>query len=392
MRMEAIERTSSGSRSKILYLVTEDWYFWSHRLPIARASRDRGFEVVVATRVQSHGDRIAGEGFRVVPLGWRRRSLHPWNEAKALIELVRVYRRERPDIVHHIALKPAVYGSLAARLTGARAVVNTVAGMGYVFTSRELKARLLSPPLKSAFRFLFNRPNVRVIIQNPDDGNALAEYCGVGRDKTVLIRGSGVDLSRFAPRPEPAGRPNVTMVSRMLWDKGVGELVEAAKRLREANDPIDVTLVGVPDPENPASISNAQLEAWQREGLVRWLGYREDVAKVWADSTIAVLPTTYGEGVPKALIEAAACGRAVIATDVPGCREIVLPGESGLLVPPRDSDALLEAIRRLSHDPALRKRMGEKGREHAVGGFSEETVVEQTLALYDSLLGRGSTK
>ena len=392
MRMEAIERTSSGSRSKILYLVTEDWYFWSHRLPIARASRDRGFEVVVATRVQSHGDRIAGEGFRVVPLGWRRRSLHPWNETKALIELVRVYRRERPDIVHHIALKPAVYGSLAARLTGARAVVNTVAGMGYVFTSRELKARLLSPPLKSAFRFLFNRPNVRVIIQNPDDGNALAEYCGVGRDKTVLIRGSGVDLSRFAPRPEPAGRPNVTMVSRMLWDKGVGELVEAAKRLREANDPIDVTLVGVPDPENPASISNAQLEAWQREGLVRWLGYREDVAKVWADSTIAVLPTTYGEGVPKALIEAAACGRAVIATDVPGCREIVLPGESGLLVPPRDSDALLEAIRRLSHDPALRKRMGEKGREHAVGGFSEETVVEQTLALYDSLLGRGSTK
>jgi len=392
MRMEAIERTSSGSRSKILYLVTEDWYFWSHRLPIARASRDRGFEVVVATRVQSHGDRITGEGFRVVPLGWRRRSLHPWNEAKALVELVRVYRRERPDIVHHIALKPAVYGSLAARLTGARAVVNTVAGMGYVFTSRELKARLLSPPLKSAFRFLFNRPNVRVIIQNPDDGNALAEYCGVGRDKTVLIRGSGVDLSRFAPRPEPAGRPNVTMVSRMLWDKGVGELVEAAKRLREANDPIDVTLVGVPDPENPASISNAQLEAWQREGLVRWLGYREDVAKVWADSTIAVLPTTYGEGVPKALIEAAACGRAVIATDVPGCREIVLPGESGLLVPPRDSDALLEAIRRLSHDPALRKRMGEKGREHAVGGFSEETVVEQTLALYDSLLGRGSTK
>jgi len=392
MRMEAIERTSSGSRSKILYLVTEDWYFWSHRLPIARASRDRGFEVVVATRVQSHGDRIAGEGFRVVPLGWRRRSLHPWNETKALIELVRVYRRERPDIVHHIALKPAVYGSLAARLTGARAVVNTVAGMGYVFTSRELKARLLSPPLKSAFRFLFNRPNVRVIIQNPDDGNALAEYCGVGRDKTVLIRGSGVDLSRFAPRPEPAGRPNVTMVSRMLWDKGVGELVEAAKRLREANDPIDVTLVGVPDPENPASISNAQLEAWQREGLVRWLGYREDVAKVWADSTIAVLPTTYGEGVPKALIEAAACGRAVIATDVPGCREIVLPGESGLLVPPRDSDALLEAIRRLSHDPALRKRMGEKGREHAVGGFSEETVVEQTLALYDSLLGKGSPK
>jgi glycosyltransferase involved in cell wall biosynthesis len=386
MHMEAIERTSDGKRPKILYLVTEDWYFWSHRLPIARASRDRGFEVVVATRVQSHGERILGEGFRLVPLAWRRRSLHPWSETRAFVELLRVYDRERADIVHHIALKPAVYGSLAARLTRAPAVVNTVAGMGYVFTSRELKARLLGPPLKRAFRFLFNRPNVRVIIQNPDDGKALSDFCGVAGEQTVLIRGSGVDLSRFVPAPEPAGRPNVTMVSRMLWDKGVGELVEAAKILRDANDPIDVTLVGIPDPENPASIANAQLEAWQRDGLVRWLGYQDDVAKVWAGSTIAVLPTTYGEGVPKALIEAAACARAIIATDVPGCREIVLPGESGFLVPPRDTGALVAAIRKLSHDPELRKRMGEKGRELAAEGFSEETVVERTLALYDSLL------
>jgi len=390
--MEAIERTSTGSRPKILYLVTEDWYFWSHRLPIARASRERGFDVVVATRVQSHGDKIAGEGFRLVPLRWRRRSLHPWNETRALIELLDVYKRERADIVHHIALKPAVYGSLAARLTRSTAVVNTVAGMGYVFTSRELKARFLSPLLKGAFRFLFNRPNVRVIIQNPDDGRALNEFCGVGRDQTVLIRGSGVDLSRFVPTPEPAGRPNVTMVSRMLWDKGVGELVEAAKILRDANDPIDVTLVGIPDPENPASIPNAQLEAWQREGLVKWLGYQEDIARVWAASTIAVLPTTYGEGVPKALIEAAACARPIIATDVPGCREIVLAGESGLLIPPRDTAALVEAIRRLSHDAGLRKRMGERGRTLAAGGFSEETVVEQTLALYDSLLAAGRRK
>jgi glycosyltransferase involved in cell wall biosynthesis len=384
--MEAIPRTSLGSRPKILYLVTEDWYFWSHRLPIARASRDRGFEVVVATRVQSHGEKIIDEGFRLVPLGWRRRSLDPWRETRALAELIGVYRRERADIVHHIALKPAVYGSLAARLTGAPAVVNTVAGMGYVFTSRQLKARLLGPVLKGAFRFLFNRPNVRVIIQNPDDGNALSEFCGVSRSQTVLIRGSGVDLSRFIPTPEPPGRPNVTMVSRMLWDKGVGELVEAARRLRDSGEAVGVTLVGLPDPENPASISVAQLEAWQREGLVRWLGHQEDIAKVWADSTIAALPTTYGEGVPKALIEAAACARAIIATDVPGCREIVRPGESGLLIPARDTAALVDAIRTLARDGALRRRMGENGRAHAAGGFSEETVVAETLALYDSLL------
>jgi glycosyltransferase involved in cell wall biosynthesis len=384
--MEAYPHRSTGARPKILYLVTEDWYFWSHRVPIARAARDSGFEVVVATRVQSHGDRIARENFRLIPLRWRRRSLNPWHESRAVADVVRIYRRERPDLVHHIALKPAVYGSLAARASGAPAVVNTVAGLGYVFTSRQLKARVLSPILRRTFRHLFGRPNVRVIIQNPDDGIALAEFCRVRPEQTVLIRGSGVDLERFVPRPEPEGRPNVTIVSRMLWDKGVGELVEAARCLREAGEPVDVTLVGSPDPENPASIPESQLEAWQREGLVEWKGYQEDIARVWARATIAVLPTTYGEGVPKALIEAAACARPIVATDVPGCREIVKPGETGFLIPPRDTHALVDAIRRLARDPDLRARMGERGRAHAADGFSEKTVVEKTMALYESLL------
>lgn len=388
--MEALPRAATAKRPKILYLVTEDWYFWSHRVPIARAARAAGFEVVVATRVQSHGERILGEGFRLVPLGWRRRSLHPWNEARAVAELVGVYRRERPDVAHHVALKPAVYGSVAARLTGTGAVVNTVAGLGYVFTSRETKARLLNRPLRWALRLLFNRPNVRLILQNPDDGRALSEYCAVRPEQTVLIRGSGVDLSRFAPMPEPAGAPNVTMVSRMLWDKGVGELVEVARRLRAAGEPIRVTLVGAPDPENPASIPEERLRAWEREGLVEWLGYREDVADVWRSATIAALPTTYGEGVPKALIEAAACGRPIVATDVPGCREIVKHGETGLLVPPRDTAALESAVRRLSGDAALRRRMGEAGRAHAAAGFSEETVIRETMALYGSLLAGGA--
>jgi glycosyltransferase involved in cell wall biosynthesis len=383
--MEAVADKPMIRRPKLLYLVTEDWYFCSHRIPIARAALDAGYDVSVATRVRRHGEQIHQEGFRLIPLDWRRRSLHPWHETRAVFDLVRLYHREKPDIVHHIALKPAVYGSLAATLTHVPATVNTVAGLGYVFTSRSFKARVLSPWLKLAIRTLLNRRNSLIILQNPDDRRALGELCGTPRERTVLIRGSGVDVKRFAPMPDPDGVPNVTMVSRMLWDKGVGELVEASRRLRAAGTAINVTLVGTPDDENPASIPVARLEQWQNEGLVRWLGYRTDIEEIWRGSAIAVLPTTYGEGVPKALIEAAACARPIIATDVPGCREIVKHGESGLLVPRGDTDALADAIRRLVDDTDLRRRMGAVGAAYAAAEFSEEKVVEQTMGVYKRL-------
>ncbi|UCH85883.1 MAG: glycosyltransferase family 4 protein [Candidatus Latescibacterota bacterium] len=371
---------------KILYLVTEDWYFCSHRIPIARAARDAGYDVAVATRVRDHGDVIRREGFKLIPLDWRRRSINPWHETKALTDLVRLYRRERPDIVHHIALKPAVYGSLAARLTRVPATVNTVAGLGYVFTSRALKARMLSPALKFAIRTLLNRNSSLLILQNPDDRRVLGELCGTPRERTVLIRGSGVDVQRFVPMPQPDGIPNVTMVSRMLWNKGVGELVEATRRLKRDGASLTVTLVGAPDEENPASISVRQLEQWQHEGLVEWLGHRSDIEEVWRRSAIAVLPTTYGEGVPKALIEAAACARPIVATDVPGCREIVKSGESGFLVPPGDTGELADAIHRLVSDTSLRRRMGESGAGYARAEFSEQKVVEQTMRVYKRLV------
>jgi glycosyltransferase involved in cell wall biosynthesis len=300
-----------------------------------------------------------------------------------------VYRRERPDLVHHIALKPTLYGSIAARATRTSAYVNTVAGLGYVFTSREIKARILGPVMRFAFRRLLNNPNSHLILQNPDDRDVLERYCNVRPERTYLIRGSGVDMAEFTPAPEPDGTPNVMMVSRMLWSKGVGELVDAASRLKEAGRPIRVTLVGAPDPENPASIPERQLKKWEALGLVEWLGHRTDVRDLWRVASIAVLPTTYGEGVPKALIEAAACARPIVATDVPGCREIVVDGETGILVPPKDTDALLDAIKRLADDGSLRKSMGEKGRAHAAEGFSEEAVIESTLACYDSLLTKG---
>ena len=376
--------TVTRDKPVLLYLVTEDWYFWSHRLPIARAARAAGWEVMVATRVAKHGERIRREGFRLVPIGLRRRSLAPWREAAAIAELLRLYRRERPDLVHHVAMKPVLYGSLAAALAGVPAVVNALAGMGYVFTSSGVKARLLRPLIRTAFRWLLDRPNSRLILQNPDDIAVMTEGT-VAAERVALIRGSGVDTQLFTPREEPEGTPVAVMVSRMLWDKGVGELVEAARLLRRREVPLRVVLVGPPDPDNPASIPERQLSDWEASGDVAWWGERSDIAEIWAKGQIAVLPS-HREGLPKSLLEAAACGRPMVATDVSGCREIVRDGVTGLLVPPGDAGALADALERLARDPGLRRRLGAAARDLVEREFSEEAVVAQTLALYRSLV------
>ena len=376
--------TVARDKPVLLYLVTEDWYFWSHRLPIARAARAAGWDVMVATRVAKHGERIRREGFRLVPIGLRRRSLAPWPEAAAIAELARLYRRERPDLVHHVAMKPALYGSLAAALTGVPAVVNALAGMGYVFTSSEVKARLLRPLIRTAFRWLLDRPNSRLILQNPDDIAAMTKGT-VTAERVALIRGSGVDTQIFRPREEPGGTPVAVMVSRMLWHKGAGELVEAARLLRRRGVPLRVVLVGPPDPDNPASIPERQLRDWDASGDVAWWGERSDIAEIWAKGQIAVLPS-HREGLPKSLLEAAACGRPMIAADVSGCREIVRDGLTGLLVPPRDPESLADALERLARDPGLRRRLGAAARDLVERELSEEAVVAQTLALYRSLV------
>ncbi len=367
----------------VLYLVTEDWYFWSHRLPIARAARDAGWEVLVASRVEAHGERIRQEGFRLIPIKMRRRSLAPWREAATIAELIRIYRRERPDLVHHVAMKPVLYGSLAAAISSVPAVVNALAGMGYVFTSSGLKARVLRPLFRAGFRWLLERRGSRLILQNPDDVAAMTKGM-VTAERVALIRGSGVDTQTFRPREEPEGTPVAVMVSRMLWDKGVGELVEAARLLRARAVPLRVVLVGPPDPDNPASIAERQLRDWDAAGHIAWWGERSDIAEIWAQSHIAVLPS-HREGLPKSLLEAAACGRPMVATDVSGCREIVRDGVTGLLVPARDAERLAEALERLARDRDLRRRLGAAARDLVERELSEELVVAQTLALYRSL-------
>jgi len=371
---------------KILFFVTEDWYFWSHRLPLARAAKAAGYEVTVVTRVQEYGDRIRAEGFKLIPLALRRRGRNPWQELRVIMQLVRIYRMERPDIVHHVAIKPVLYGSVAAWLTHVRATVNALAGLGYVFSSNQRKARLLRPLVKLAYHFLLNRANSRTIIQNPEDRHLLTTAAFLGPEKTVLIRGSGVDVDLFAPTLEPQGAPIIVMACRMLWDKGVREFVQAARLLHETGVAARFVLVGKSDTENPTAVPVSQLVEWQQQGDVEWWGHREEMHRVFALSHIACLPTFYGEGLPKVLIEAAACGRPIVATDVPGCREIVRHGENGLLVPARDAPALAEALKQLILDPVMRERMGRRGREIVEAEFSVAKIVHETLAVYRSLL------
>ncbi|MGE5502828.1 MAG: glycosyltransferase [Actinomycetota bacterium] len=370
---------------KILFLVTEDWYFVSHRLDLARRTRDAGYEVVVATRVQAMGDLLEREGFRVIPISMLRRSRNLWHELQTIRQLIGIYQAEGPDIVHHVALKPILYGTLAAWFVGIGRVVNAAAGMGFVFTSSTWKARLLRPLITLGLKVLLSGRNRWLIVQNRDDGEMFRRL-GIGkRGHVALVRGSGVDVEQFVPLPEPPGDVTVAVVARMLWDKGVHKVVEAVRKLRAEGEPIRLLLVGDPDLDNPAAVPRERLEEWAREDGIEWLGFKDDIREVWARAHIACLPSRR-EGLPRSLLEAAACGRPMIATDVPGCRELVHDGENGILVQPRDVPGLAEAIRRLARDPALRARMGARGRKMVVDTFSDDIVIAQHLDLYRRVL------
>jgi glycosyltransferase involved in cell wall biosynthesis len=377
----------SNPRKSLLYIVTEDWYFWSHRLALARAARAAGWDVTVATRVQAHGERILAEGFRLVALPWRRGGGGLWRELRAIWILYRLLRRERPDLVHLIALKGIVYGGLAARLAGCRARVSTVAGLGYVFTSKSRRARLMRPLLSRALGWAMAGRGSLVTVQNPDDMRMLAAAGLVESARMSLIRGSGVDIGRFAPVPEPDGTPIVGMACRMVRDKGVGCVVAAARRLRAEGVAIRFHFVGALDAENRDAHSRAEVEGWVAEGLIEWHGPVQDVAGFWHSCHIAAYPSIYGEGIPKTVLEAAACGKPVVTTDMPGCRETVTDGITGFLVPPADPDAVADKLRLLAEDAALRRRLGAAARLKVLDEFADARIVAETLAVYDRAVG-----
>jgi lipopolysaccharide/colanic/teichoic acid biosynthesis glycosyltransferase/glycosyltransferase involved in cell wall biosynthesis len=377
-----------AERPRLLLLITEDSYFWTHRLDLARAARDAGLEVHIVTRVRDHGKRIADEGFKLVPIPFVRRGRQPFGELVGVLKLAWLYRRLKPDIVHHVAMKPILYGSWAARLAGVPAVVNAFAGLGYAFIEQSWQARALRAGLQAGLRSALALPNARVILQNDEDCNRLIREQVVRRDQVVMIRGSGVDLQVFHPVPEEHHDvPLIVLGARMLRHKGTEEFVHAARILQQQGIRARCVLVGKADADNPASLSEAQLAQWHREGIVEWWGHREDMADVLMGADVVVLPS-YAEGLPKILLEACACGKPVVATSVDGCREIVKEGDNGFLVPVKDSAALASAMSRLVSDPDLRRRMGHRGREIVVNAFSKEQVASETLAVYGDLLSR----
>jgi glycosyltransferase involved in cell wall biosynthesis len=378
----------SADAPRLLFVVTEDWYFVSHRLQLAIAAQRAGYRVAVATRVQDHAEPIANAGIELVELKrWRRSSLNPLREFLAVAELTVVMRRWRPNIVHLVALKPVLYGGLAARLAGVAIRVNALAGLGFVFLQDRALARLLRPLVKLALRWSLGGERAVTIVQNPDDRDLLVRERLVDVAHVRLIRGSGVDLDRFRATELPVGRPVVLLMSRMLWDKGVAEFVEAARIARESGADARFVLVGDPDPENPAAIPREVLQRWNQSSVVEWWGQRSDAPAVLAQARIVVLPS-YREGLPKVLLEAAASGRPMIATDVPGCREIVEPGVTGVLVPPRDASGLAHAILALLDDPERCRQMGARARDLAEREFGIEAVVSRTLDVYRECLGR----
>jgi glycosyltransferase involved in cell wall biosynthesis len=373
--------------AKILFVVTEDWYFRSHRLPLAVAAAENGYEVGVVTRLTGHKQTIEGAGVRTIPLlRMKRSSLNLFRELAAFLELFFIFRRERPDLVHLVALKPVLYGSLAAKLLRIPARVNALGGLGFVFSSERLLARLLRPLLLLMFRLMFNDPRSRLILQNQDDLRLLVQNARIDSSWVRLIRGAGVDLNDYVPHDLPAGVPVVMLASRMLWDKGVGEFVQAAITMKAKGIDARFVLVGEPDTENPSSVPREQLNEWHATGVVEWWGYCSDMPKALSESTIVCLPTYYGEGVPKVLIEAMACGRPIVTTDMPGCKDLVVGRKNGLLVKPRDSVGLAEGLSELLLNRSLCQRMGLEGRRIAEEEFSLKQVTEETLAIYGELL------
>lgn len=383
----ALRAANGRDQLTVLFVETDDWAFAKHRIDLGRAALAAGYRVVVAAPQTEWAAGLVEEGFEFFPIPLNRSSSNPFREIGAILALTRIYREVRPDIAHHVALKAIIYGSVAARMTRVPSMVNYITGLGYMYTGDDLHRRFLRYLISPALAIALRGKRVRNIFENVSDLKRLTSVGLVDARLSIVGHGAGVDMERFKPTPEPPGDPVVLLASRLLWDKGVGELVDAVRMLKSRGLLFRTVVAGRPDPENPASLDETTLRGWETEGLIEWVGYVDDVPALLAESHIACLPS-YREGLPVALVEAAAAGRPIVATDVPGCRDVVDHGVNGLLVPPRDGAALASALETLIRDPGLRLRMGASGREKAAESHSSEVVIAEVFDVWNQLVPR----
>ncbi len=381
---------------KVLLFANTDWYLYNFRRSFATTLRDAGHNVVLVSPPGPYGEKLQTLGFRWIPAPMDRRSLNPWREIQLIIWLWQLMKSERADLVHSFTIKCVVYGAIAARLAGVKARVNAVAGMGYVFTSHDFKARMLRPLVRRLLGTALGGKNTLLILQNPDDVRLFTQAKLIAANRVRLIPGSGVDLSRFFPseseshvtstkQPSEPSRLRVLLPARLLWDKGIAEYARAAELLKAEGRAIDFLLAGSPDPGNPAAVPENIVRGWVNAGVLQWLGHVDDMPALFRSVDVVVLPS-YREGLPKGLIEAAATEKALITTDAPGCRDVVDHERNGLLVPIRDAQALAHAIARLADDSALRARLAVAARIRALEEFDERLVIQRTLDVYRELL------
>jgi len=352
------------------------------------AMTKKGWRVIAVAPLDNYSSKFSANGIMFLPMAQSRKVVSPFQDMQFALRLIRLYRKERPDLVHHFTIKPVIYGSIAAGIAKVRAIIIAVTGLGYMFMTQGVKGKGLKVVVSILYKIALSGKAKLVIFQNPEDHETFLSKRLLKKEKAFVIRGSGVDVKRFVPSGDRKGDPVILLAARMLWAKGIGELILAARLLHEWKVPCKVVLAGKADPGNPTSISEAELRKMNSEGVVSWIGHHEDIEKIYGTADIVVLPSYYPEGVPKNLIEAAACGLPLVATDVPGCREVVRHGENGLLVPVKDSQALAIALKTLIEDKDLRARMGKRSREIAVAEFSQEKIISETLSVYERVLNQ----
>lgn len=372
---------------KILLIANTDWYLFRFRLLLAKHLRSQGMDVVFVSPIGRYVREIEEDGFRWVEWYVGRQTINPFGELKSILSLIYIFKNEKPSLVHLHTIKPVLYGSLAARFLRLSFIVRSITGRGYVFLGTDIRARILRPLVKGIYRLMLNAGPGVTIFENQTDRQFFLDESLIHPDHSQVIEGVGVDTDYYLPMPEPEGIPVVLMAGRLLWDKGIGVFVDAARQIKQKLD-VRCVLVGEVDPGNPASIERETIQNWVTEGVVEWWGWQADMRAVFAACQLIVLPSL-GEGIPTILLEAASCAKPMVATNVPGCRDVVQDEVNGLLVPPNDVDALASALVRLIMDPLLRSKMSKQARILAEQRFASKRIIAETQKLYLELLNSG---